>query len=395
MLYKINPAFLAKELQSLKMNEVAVNILMGKGSIIPFKVTDVRTPAANIIKQEMLAAGGDCAVPAGTVTCAEDRVDIILLGTQKHYRTLIYKLKQMSYFGIQNIYKELTEAMQENTKKTVLADGRELVYTRTMVMGIINATPDSFYPASRTKEQDALTVAETMLKDGADILDIGGASTRPGTELVTKEEEQKRVLPVIKNIKEHFPQCIISVDTYWAETAKAALSAGADIINDVSAMEMDPKMLDVVAETKAPIILMHMRGTPQDMQKQCTYQNVVQEVALYLQQRATLLLERGLDATKIILDPGIGFAKNVDQNLELMGDLEALTGSSFPVLLAASRKSTIGTVLGGIPVEERLAGTLATSARAVEAGADIVRVHDVQENVQFIRMLEAINRGKA
>jgi dihydropteroate synthase len=395
MLYEINPAFLAKELQSLKMNEVAVNILMGKGSIIPFKVTDVRTPAANIIKQEMLAAGGDCAVPAGTVTCAEDRVDIILLGTKKHYRTLIYKLKQMSYFGIQNIYKELTEAMQENTKKTVLADGRELVYTRTMVMGIINATPDSFYPASRTKAQDALTVAETMLKDGADILDIGGASTRPGTELVTKEEEQKRVLPVIKSIKEHFPQCVISVDTYWAETAKAALSAGADIINDVSAMEMDPKMLDVVSETKAPIILMHMRGTPKDMQKQCIYQNVVQEVALYLQQRATLLLDRGLDATKIILDPGIGFAKNVDQNLELMGDLEALTGSSFPVLLAASRKSTIGTVLGGIPVEERLAGTLATSARAVEAGADMVRVHDVQENVQFIRMLEAIKRGKA
>jgi dihydropteroate synthase len=140
---------------------------------------------------------------------------------------------------------------------------------------------------------------------------------------------------------------------------------------------------------------MHMRGTPKDMQKQCTYQNVVQEVAQYLQQRAALLLDRGLDATKIILDPGIGFAKNVDQNLELMGDLEALTGSSFPVLLAASRKSTIGTVLGGIPVEERLAGTLATSARAVEAGANMVRVHDVQENVQLIRMLEAIKRGKA
>jgi dihydropteroate synthase len=395
MLYRINPAFLAQELQSLKMNEVAVKILMGKGSIIPFKVTGVRTPAANIIKQEMLAAGGDCAVPAGTVTCAEDRVDIILLGTQKHYKTLIYKLKQMSYFGIQNIYKELTEAMQRTTKKTVLADGRELVYTRTMVMGIINATPDSFYPASRTQAQNALTVAEKMLQDGADVLDIGGASTRPGTELVTKEEEQQRVLPVIKGIKEHFPKCIISVDTYWAETAKAALSAGADIINDVSAMAMDPKMIDVVAESKAPIILMHMRGTPKDMQKQCTYQNVVQEVAQYLQQRAALLLDRGLDATKIILDPGIGFAKNVDQNLELMGDLEALTGSSFPVLLAASRKSTIGTVLGGIPVEERLAGTLATSARAVEAGANMVRVHDVQENVQLIRMLEAIKRGKA
>jgi dihydropteroate synthase len=249
MLYRINPAFLTQELQSLKMNEVAVKILMGKGSIIPFKVTGVRTPAANIIKQEMLAAGGDCAVPAGTVTCAEDRVDIILLGTQKHYKTLIYKLKQMSYFGIQSIYKELTEAMQRTTKKTVLADGRELVYTRTMVMGIINATPDSFYPASRTQAQNALTVAEKMLQDGADVLDIGGASTRPGTELVTKEEEQQRVLPVIKGIKEHFPKCIISVDTYWAETAKAALSAGADIINDVSAMAMDPKMLDVVAES--------------------------------------------------------------------------------------------------------------------------------------------------
>lgn len=394
MLYKIAAAALDAELDGLGMNPGAASILTGKSEIIPFKLVAVRTPAANIIKQEMLAAGGDCAVPAGCVTCAKDRVDIILLGTRKHYKILSYKLKQMPYFGMPVLVKELDAVLAQPTKLTRLANGQVLTYEQAVIMGIINITPDSFYAPSRADLDTALTQAGKMLAAGAGILDIGGASTRPGTELVTREAEQQRVVPVLRELRRHFPHCILSVDTYWADTAVAALAAGADIINDVSAMSMDAQMLPLIVKTKAPVILMHMRGTPKDMQQQCDYKNVVQEVAIALQERVELLLEQGVGADKIILDPGIGFAKTPDQNLELLRNLEALTGSSYPVLLGTSRKSTIGTVLGGLPPEERLEGTLATTARGLEAGVNIFRVHDVQENLRLTRMWEAMHRGR-
>ena len=231
-----------------------------------------------------------------------------------------------------------------------------------------------------------------MLEQGAQILDIGGESTRPGSDSVDGEEERRRVLPVIEALRKEYPEAVLSVDTYRADTAEAAINAGADIINDISAMEADKKMLDVVVRSKAPIILMHMRGTPKNMQQNCQYQDVVQEVAVYLAERAELLREQGVGADKIILDPGIGFAKDVEQNLRLMRDLHVLTSFGYPVLLAASRKSTIGAVLGGVPASERLEGTIATSLQAVQAGAQMVRVHDVLENVRAIRMLEAILR---
>ena len=394
MLYQIAAAALPQELRDLGLNQAAVPILAAKGLIIPYKLAAIRTPAANIIKQEMLAAGGECAVPAGCVTCAADRVDAILLGTRKHYRILLYKLQQMPYFGISGIARELASALGTQSKETVLADGRVLTYAQSVIMGIINATPDSFYAPSRSTASEAVAKAEQMLSQGAGILDIGGASTRPGTALVTALEEQERVVPVLKELRRHFPESVLSVDTYWASTAEAALDAGADIINDVSAMEMDKGMLDVVVKTKAPVILMHMRGTPQNMQTQCDYQNVVQEVAVYLEKRASLLLERGVAFNKIILDPGIGFAKSPDQNLKLLQNLEAFTSVKYPVLLGTSRKSTIGIVLGGLPPEERLEGTLATTARGVAAGVNIFRVHDVEPNVRLARMLEAIRRGK-
>ena len=203
------------------------------------------------------------------------------------------------------------------------------------------------------------------------------------------------MLPVIEALRKEYPNAVLSVDTYRADTAEAALAAGADIINDISAMEADPNMADVVVKTKAPIILMHMRGTPKNMQQNCQYDNVVEEVAVYLAQRAQLLREKGVGADKIILDPGIGFAKNVEQNLLLMRDLHSLTSFGYPVLLASSRKSTIGAVLGGVPAEERLEGTVATSLQAVYAGAHMIRVHDVKENLRAVRMLEAILCPKA
>ena len=391
MLLKLNPAVLAEAVAAVGVHPASLPVFKNKSAILPFKLLQVRTPAANIIKQEMLAAGGDSAVPAGCIVCAAKYVDIVLLGTVKHYRLLLRKLEQMPYFGLDKIRQELQQALQPAAPETVLADGRVLTYDKMCVMGILNITPDSFFAGSRLDGLQAVVRrAGEMLAAGAGILDIGGESTRPGSDSVSAAEEQKRVLPVIEAVRRAYPEAVISVDTYRASTARQALAAGADIINDISAMEADEDMLAAVAESKAPIILMHMRGTPKNMQQNCHYQNVVEEVAVYLAGRAGLLRQAGVGPEKIILDPGIGFAKDVQQNLLLMRDLGMLTGFGYPVLLAASRKSTVGAVLGGIPAEERLAGTLAVSCQAVYAGAQLVRVHDVRENVQAVRMLEAI-----
>lgn len=394
MLYEINPDALKGEITRLGVYRPSVSILADKGRVLALKVTDVRTPAANIIKQEMLAAGGDCATPGTAITCAVPRVDIILLGGRKQYDILLYKMRQMPYFGIPAVVAELERYLRKGPKGTLLADGRRLTYDRMAVMGILNVTPDSFYAGSRRQGTDAvLAQAERMLADGAAILDIGGESTRPGADPVTAEEERARVLPAVEQVKRRFPEAVVSVDTYRASLAREALAAGADIINDISAMQADPGMLQAVVDTGAPIILMHMRGVPKNMQTQCQYDNVVQEVAASLDERARLLRDRGIGPDKIILDPGIGLPKDTPQNLALIQGLNALTGSEYPVLMAASRKTVIGQVLGGLPPEERLEGTLSISAASVYAGAELVRVHDVRENVRLIRMLEAIRRA--
>lgn len=391
MLIKVNKEMLGNALASINVHPESIPIFEHKAEIIPFKLLQVRTPAANILKQEMLAAGGDAAVPVGAVINAERYVDVLLLGTKKHYKLLLKKLEQMTYFGLKQIAEEISAALGENKVFTTLADGRVLTYDKMCVMGILNITPDSFYAGSRVPMLDSVIErAGKMLADGADILDIGGESARPGSDSVDGGEERRRVLPVIEALRKAYPDAVLSVDTYRADTAEAALFAGADIINDISAMEADSAMLSVAVRTKAPIILMHMRGTPKNMQQNCQYSNVVEEVTAYLAQRAQLLREQGVGADKIILDPGIGFAKDVEQNLLLMRDLHSLTSFGYPVLLAASRKSTIGAVLGGVPAEERLEGTVATSLQAVYAGAHMIRVHDVKENLRAVRMLEAI-----
>ncbi len=395
MLLKINQELLPEAIAGIGAHPASLPIFANKSQILPYKLLKVRTPAANILKQEMLAAGGDAVVPTGCIVNDDKYVEVLLLGTRKQYNLLLQKLALMPYFGLKQIAADLQVALAPEPVKTTLADGRILSYDKMRVMGILNITPDSSYAGSRVPQMEqVLERASQMLEQGADILDIGGESTRPGSDSVDGEEERSRVLPVIEALRKNYPDAIISIDTYRAATAEAALAAGAGIINDISAMEADAEMPAVAVRTQAPIILMHMRGTPKNMQQNCQYQNVVQEVAVYLAQRAQFLREQGVGADKIILDPGIGFAKNVEQNLLLMRDLQTLTGFGYPVLLAASRKSTIGAVLGGLPAEERLEGTIAASLQAVYAGAQMVRVHDVRENVRAIRMLEAILKQK-
>lgn len=255
----------------------------------------------------------------------------------------------------------------------------------TYIMGILNVTPDSFSDGGRFQSLDrALEHARAMIQAGADILDVGGESTRPGYEKISDEEETERVVPVIRALKEEF-DIPVSLDTYKSGVAREGLRAGADLINDIWGLQYDGKMAGVIAEAEASVCIMHNREKP-------VYQDFLEEVRRYLADSLELALEAGIPADKIILDPGVGFGKNREQNLLVLGNLEEFTRMGYPVLLGASRKSVIGLTLD-LPVQEREEGTLAATAAAVEAGCRFVRVHNVQASQRFIRMAEAIREA--
>ena len=288
------------------------------------------------------------------------------------------------------------DIQNNNHTKTVLADGREITYEKTKVMGILNITPDSFYERSRVlSEKNVLTSVETMLNNGVDIIDIGGESSRPGSEPVSEELEIQRVEPVISAVKKEFPKAaIISIDTYRAKTAQAAINAGADIINDISAMTFDENMIEVVKKYDVPIVFMHIKGTPKNMQSNPVYKDdVIEEIYQFLSSRVDFAQSLGIAKDKLIIDPGFGFGKTVKHNLTIVKRVTEFKTLNIPVLLGVSRKSTIGSILGDIPASERLEGTIALNSIACLYGADIIRVHDVKENVNAIKMVEAIKNN--
>lgn len=272
-----------------------------------------------------------------------------------------------------------------------LKDGSVYNFDNMKVMGILNATDDSFFPGSRVGSvENAVNIAMKMIEDGAEILDIGGESTRPGSDPVTEEQEINRVVPVIEGIRKKNKDILISVDTYRAKTAEEAIKAGADIINDISAMTFDDNMAEVAVKYDAPVILMHIKGTPKDMQKNPHYDDVVGEVRDFFKERIDYAISKGIKRDKIILDPGIGFGKNYDHNIELIKKIDSFYEFNMPILLAVSRKTFIGLALGNIPVEERLEGTIAVSCFAAMKNVDMIRVHDVLENKKAIKMIEVL-----
>lgn len=254
-------------------------------------------------------------------------------------------------------------------------------------MGIINCTPDSFSEGEQFANiQEAIDFGLRLVEEGADILDIGGESTRPGATAVSAEEELERVLPVMVGLKRQ-TDIPLSIDTQKASVAEKALAAGATIINDVSAGESDPQMLAVAAKTQATICLMHKKGTPQTMQQNPHYQDAVAEVYEYLQKRITAALQAGVAPEKIWIDPGFGFGKRLEDNVALLKNLNRFCSLGAPILVGTSRKSFIGELLGGAKVENRLEGSLATLAIAVQQGAQIVRVHDVAATRKFLNII--------
>ncbi|MCK4542653.1 MAG: dihydropteroate synthase [Spirochaetales bacterium] len=259
-------------------------------------------------------------------------------------------------------------------------------------MGILNCTPDSFFPGSRTATgPEGLEAAREMINQGADILDIGGESTRPGSRFVSEEDEIRRVVPLIKEIRKE-SNIPISVDTRKAPVAKAALDAGADMINDVSALRDDPALGNLAAERKVPVILMHKRGTPEIMQVDPHYEDTIGEIKKELMQAVTRALQMGIQPAQIILDPGIGFGKRHIDNLLILKNLDILRETGYPILMGLSRKSFLGRILDN-EVEDRLAGSLAANAWCAIQGVEILRVHDVAETVDMVRVLSAIQEA--
>ena len=255
---------------------------------------------------------------------------------------------------------------------------------QSLIMGILNVTPDSFSDGGKYLEKNnAINHALAMIDNGADIIDVGGESTRPFSDPVSLDEEISRVIPVIEGIRKESDVCI-SIDTTKSEVATAALDSGASLINDVSAMEVDPLMIDVALKFDCPIIIMHMKGTPKSMQDNPQYESLISDIKDYLQERVDFIVSKGVNSKKIVIDPGIGFGKTVENNFEIINNLNHFTKMGFPVMLGASRKSFIGISLD-LPEEDRLEGSLAANIIGLQNGAKIFRVHDVAEtNKAFV-----------
>ena len=278
--------------------------------------------------------------------------------------------------------------------KTLTIRGNSFAWgSKTYLMGILNVTPDSFSDGGEFNHpQAALSQAQLLESGGADIIDVGGQSTRPGAEQISLSQELERVVSVIELIRSKIPHLPISVDTTRAEVAKAAIEAGADLVNDISGATFDDAMLATVAQLDVPIVLMHIRGNPQTMQSLTNYDDLLGEICQFLAQRITLALEAGIKAENIIIDPGIGFAKTQTQNLELLRRLTELHSLSAPILVGASRKSFIGNILNRSEPKERVWGTAAACCRAIASGADILRVHDVIPMTDVCRVADALWR---
>lgn len=267
---------------------------------------------------------------------------------------------------------------------TLNCKGRLLTIDEPIVMGILNTTPDSFFSSSRVSD-DALQRAEQMLKEGAAILDIGGQSTRPGAEHIGADEELRRVMPAVETLSNHFPEAIISIDTYHSKVAKEAVTAGASVVNDISGGNLDESMISTVAALQVPFICMHMKGTPGNMQQHAFYENITREVLDYFILKTEECREAGI--TDLIIDPGFGFAKNISHNFKLLKELSVLKMLDKPIMVGLSRKSTIYKTLNITPAEA-LNGTTVLHTIALLNGASILRAHDVKEAAETIKLLK-------
>ncbi len=371
-----------------------------KREILAFHLADIDFRAANALKQEMLSRDGDAIVHRGAIDGSVARCDVILMGTRKVFRSLLEKLGAMPYWGLDVVREELEAATgAANIRKwEIPLPGRPPLDLggRTAIMGIINVNDSSFYSGSRASTTKACAdMAEKMDMEGADIIDLGAESTRPGSTPLSGPEERDRLIPAIKAVRERVPEALISADTYRADTASEAIEAGADIINDISGGIFDPLMFPLLARTGNPVVIMHAMEVPDGMHKKYAYRDLIGEITAFFFDRMRAAAEAGVSPQSVILDPGIGFSKNSSQSLEVIAQIDSFSTLGRPILVGHSRKSSIGRVLELDKPSERLEGTLAISAFCAMKEVPLVRVHDVGQNLRAVKMIEALKGGKA
>lgn len=380
------------ELKNTDVDPGGIQVMAPKMLGSSLKIKSLSLKFAHIIKQEMLSLGGDAALPRGAMEFVNDKVDIIVIGTLKQLRLLCQKLK-MQPFGLSKIGEELSHFIENyySAPTSVKCARATLDFSRgPLIMGILNVTPDSFFDGGKyLRKDDAISRGLKLVEEGADIIDIGGESTRPGSEPVSEDEELERVLPIVEELSKR-TNIPISIDTYKSKVARAAIDAGAQIVNDISGMKFDEKMAQVVAEKDVPIVIMHIKGTPRDMQNEPYYEDVLQEILDYFDERSNFAVSRGISGSKIIIDPGIGFGKRLEDNLFIIKNIGSFKIFGKPIMIGVSRKSFIGKILA-LPAEDRLEGTISATMYALSAGAKIVRVHDVKEIKRCIRIYNEIN----
>lgn len=383
-----------REVERTRADETGVAKMVDKARFFAVRAEGIKSPGANILKQEMLSIGGEVAVARGVVVCSIPTTDVVMAGTYKQLKRLATKLKPQP-FGLKVLGKEMMEAIDALEKPLVweLPGVSFDLAKKPLVMGIVNVTPDSFSDGGDNLAfEAALASAERMVAEGADILDVGGESTRPGSLPVSAEEEIGRVVPLIRELCGRFATPV-SIDTNKAVVARAAVEAGAKIINDVSGFRLDPEMAKTAAECGAAVVLMHMRGVPRDMQSDTEYADLVGEVYGLLAESVELALAAGVSPSRIAIDPGIGFGKTAAGNLVLLRRLKEFASMGYPLLVGASRKAFIGKTLSIDAPKDRLEGSLAVASLAVANGASIIRAHDVLATRRAVDMAFAVKNA--
>jgi dihydropteroate synthase len=369
-----------------------IAIIKNKSERFIIKVDNVKAAAANIIKQQLLSIGGDAAVHRDVITGKPPLSTVYILTDRRRIEALAEKLEHQP-FALSELGRDIIRLVEDHEsppQHIPLPGGGTIdLSDGPIVMGVLNVTPDSFSDGgSYNDPEQAVDRAHQMVEEGAGIIDIGGESSRPGAGELPAEDELARIQPVLERLSGRLG-VPVSIDTRKAEVARTALDLGAVIINDISGFTRDPGMIPLAAKSGAAVVVMHMKGTPKTMQDDPSYDDVVSEILQWIEERTGILISNGVSPDKIIVDPGIGFGKRLADNIEILQELGDFRSLGFPVLVGHSRKSFIGMITGREP-DERLWGGLAALAKCLDGGARILRVHDVKETIDFIKVWRSI-----
>ena len=391
---------ISKIMQNIGVDKEGIKIMTPKTKTYVIKTKSLSNISANILKQEILSLGGDAAISRDVLTGEKKSTDCLLFGTILQLNRLTDKLKTQP-LGLDKLATQIECILNDYQKRDFLIKLPKFkldLGKRTLIIGIVNLTPDSFSGDGRYKFNiqhskfkvidEVVRFVEKIISDGADMIDIGGESSRPGARAISAKEEIKRVIPVLKKLVRRV-NVPISIDTYKPEVAKRALDLGVSIVNDITALRRNEEMAKIISSYKVGVILMHMKGDPRTMQRSPNYKDLISEIIDYLDRQIKFALDFGIEKERIIVDPGIGFGKTTEDNLEILRRLREFKVLGRPILIGVSRKSFIGNVLNK-PVAERLFGTMAAVAMSIANGANIVRVHDVKEISEIIKICNTI-----